>query len=85
MTMESKIRLAAKLYEARETAKTLLGDKYAERMKEGADLLKQAEQETGKNPIAIATFLAKKCEEEGRPFGAVAILAAAVEMLEPSI
>lgn len=85
MTFEAKIRLAAQLYEARDAARLFLGDKYAERMKEGADLLKQAQQESGKNVLAIAAFMARVAESNEQPFAAAVILAAAVEMLEPSI
>jgi hypothetical protein len=85
MTAESKIRLAARLYEARDTAKRLLDDKYASRMQEGGTLLTDVAEKTGKHLLVIATEMAKQMEQEGRPYGALAILAAAVELLEPSV
>jgi len=84
MTMETKIRIAARLYEARDTVRCLLGDKYASQMAEGGKLLSSVAAKRGENVLKVATQLASACEKQDRPFAAVAILAAAVELLEPS-
>jgi len=84
MTCEQNVRTAARLYEARDTAKTVLGDKYALRMFRGGQLLTKSARNSGQSVLTVAAHLAKKCEEDGRPFAAVVILAAAVELIEPS-
>lgn len=81
---ETHIRLAAKLYAARDAVKFLLGDLYAERMKQGGALLEKLAEKRSKGVLEVATVLAKEVEAEGRAFAALAILAAAVELLEPS-
>lgn len=84
MTLESKIRLAARLYEARDTARILLGDKYASRMQEGGTMLQDLAEKSGKSLLVVAGEMANQMDREGKPYGALAILAAAVELIEPS-
>jgi len=84
MIHEREIRTAARLYEARDTARALLGDKYAGRMAEGGKLLSSLANNGGESIIAAAARMAEVCESDGRPFAAVAILAAAAELLDPS-
>lgn len=84
MTLESKILLAARLYAARDTARILLGDKYASRMQEGGAMLQDLAEKSGKSLLVVAGEFANKMEREGKPYGALAILAAAVELIEPS-
>lgn len=79
-----EIRCVASLHEARYIARTLLGDKYAGRMAEGGKLLSSLANNSGESIIAAAARMAGVCESDGRPFAAVAILAAAAELLDPS-
>lgn len=83
---EKQIRLAAKLYEARDGLKLLLGEAvFAHRMKEVGILLKHASETTGLGILDVAGRLAKKAKEEHEDVGAVTYLCAAVELLEPSV
>jgi hypothetical protein len=81
---ETQIRIAAKLYEARDAVRTLLGDKYHEKMKIGMDALQTLCDEEGISPLVAATRTANMFDREGRGAAALLVLAAAVEMLEPS-
>jgi hypothetical protein len=84
MTIEPKIRLAARLYETRDGVKLLLGNKYAAQMAEVGDLLKSASGKTGLGILETAGRLAQMAHKDGKDSIAVLYLAAAVELLEPS-
>jgi len=83
MAVESQIRLAAKLYEMRDTAKRFLGDRYAGHM---ADLRKMIEQVQSvlhiEEPLAAATKLCTANSLDG--VAVIYVMAAAVEMIEPT-
>lgn len=79
---QQQIQLAAQLYEARDAARTILGPKFAPLMTRlGQDLTSLATAR-GKQPLAVAI-------QAGRALGggmdAIFLLAAAVELAEPSI
>jgi hypothetical protein len=77
---EQQVRMATKLYECRDAARSLLGDKYQKRMQDlGAALTKLAERK-GCSVVDAAIDTAKGYEG----FDVVQILAAAVELTEPS-
>lgn len=81
---EKVIRLAAKLYDARDHVKLLLGDAYAMRMRDGGKLLTGVAKSRGCGVLEVATEMARLMADEDKPFAAMAIIAAAVELLEPS-
>jgi hypothetical protein len=85
MTAESKIRLAARLYEARDGLKRLLGNQYAAQMAEVGKLLKDASGKTGLGILETAGRLAKQAQKNDEDSIAVMYLVAAVELLEPSV
>jgi hypothetical protein len=75
------IEIAAKLYATRDTARALLGERYAEWMQTYADIIKQVMTDKKTSEIGAANALCKFTEN---PFQQMTILAAAVEMVEPT-
>jgi hypothetical protein len=66
----------------RDRARSLLGDKFPARMREYAAVIAAHAKKHGVSELAAATELAK--EEDAPDTWPVVILAAAVEMLEPT-
>ena len=81
MQNEQAVKMAAKLYECRDTAKSVFGDGYHERMAAYGQVVKSAANALGCSDIAAATTLANKA---GGGMAAICYLAAVVEMTEPS-
>ena len=82
MTSETQVRMTAKLYEMRDSAKMLLGDKYEEHMALNGKILQDTATRDKKTPLEIAI---KVCTKPGiGAIGVLFIMAAAVELLEPS-
>ncbi len=79
---ETHVRLAAKLYEARNTVRLLLADKYRARMTELGKILQQAADSSGESVVEVATDLVKRAHLRG--FEALTLMAAAVELVEPT-
>ena len=77
------LEIAARLYECRAAARSILGDKYHQRMEERADVVKAVAKRDNCNDITAATAVIKECGLEG--LDAILMLAAVVEMTEPSI
>jgi len=77
-----QIQLAAKLYEARDAMRSLLGDRYAARMAELGGVLKKVAARDSSNEIQAAQTVIRAIDAQG--FDAVQLLAAAVELVEPS-
>lgn len=76
------IQTAAKLYETRDTVKRLLGDKYKERMTELGSALQKIAARKGKDVLMTAKEI---CSDPGMTRMEIGqIMAAAVELLEPS-
>lgn len=77
---EQNVRMTAQLYQARDTARQVLGDRFSTLMASlGADLTRRAEA-TGRQPLSIAIQAARSVSG----MDAVILLAAAVELAEPS-
>lgn len=77
---EKQVRLAAQLYQARDSVRRLLGDKYAVRMAElGASLQRLA---TARNSSVLKEAISAARAVSG--MDSLLILAAAVEHTEPS-
>lgn len=79
---EDQITIAAALYRMRAAARTLSGDRYTQQMSEIGILLKEAAVAENQSVLLVATNAAK--HDACRPMDAVFIMAAAVELLEPS-
>ena len=77
-----QIQIAAKLYEARDAMRSLLGERYAARMAEIGGVLKKVAAHDSVNEIQAAQVVIAAIDAQG--FDALQLLAAAVELVEPS-
>lgn len=74
------IQIAAKLYDCRDAARSLLGAHFKRDMDLWATAIRGEAQTTGCTELAAAQAMAR----EAGGFGAIVVLAAYVEMVEPS-
>jgi hypothetical protein len=81
MQTEQAVKTTARLYECRDTAKQLLGNKYRERMDAYSQVIKSAANAMECGDLTAAIALAKKA---GGGMATIYYLAAVVEMTEPS-
>ena len=79
--MKNLTQTSAQLYECRDTMKTILGDKYHATIKKWGEPIKTVMALKKCDEISAAVEIAKKADD---PMSTVSILAAAVEMVEPS-
>ena len=81
MKNEQAVKMIAKLYECRDTAKLLFGTGYQERMAAYGQTVKSAANAMACSELSAATTLANKA---GGGMAAICYLAAVVEIMEPS-
>lgn len=81
MQAEQAVKMAANLYECRDTAKRAFGDRYHARIEAYVQTVKSAANALNCSDLAAATTLANKA---GGGMAAICYLAAVVEMAEPS-
>lgn len=74
--------LAPKFYETRMTAKQLLGERYGARMKELGAMLSRVAEDRRTGALDAAQDVVRAAELDG--YEAIQVLAAAVELIEPS-
>lgn len=79
---EKQVTMAAELYNMRDKARRLLGDKYKPHMAELGRILTMTAERDKKEPLAVAISIAKKRELVGMDL--MLVMAAAVELAEPS-
>lgn len=79
---QQQVEMAAKLYELRDRARRLLGDKYKAHMAELGKILKATAERDGKEVLSVATEVCKKRNLIGMDL--MMVMAAAVELTEPS-
>lgn len=79
---EKQVTMAAQLYDMRDKARRLMGDKYKPHMAELGKILKMTAQRDKKEPLAVAIEVAKKRELIGMDL--IMVMAAAVELTEPT-
>lgn len=79
---EQKVKMAARLYDMRDKARLLLGDRYGPHMAELGKLLKMTAERDGKEPLAVAVDVAKRRGLTGMDL--MMVMAAAVELTEPT-
>lgn len=80
MADEKQVRMAARLYEMRDTARRLLGDKYAQHMAEVGTTLRRVADATKREPLEVAIEAARDADGLAQCY----LLAAAVELTEPT-
>jgi hypothetical protein len=78
----NQVQMAAQLYSIRDSVRGLMGDNYQPRMAELGGLLQRIAVKQGCSELVVARKIAA-CEDV-KSFDAMAILAAAVELIEPS-
>jgi hypothetical protein len=79
--MANVVQIAAKLYECRDAARTILGDKYQERMREYGDSIRSVAAAKECSELEAGKMLA---DAGGGGVATVLMLAATVEIIEPS-
>ncbi len=79
---EKQVQMAAQLYEMRDKARRLLGDRYKPHMAELGNILTMTAQRDKKEPLAVAIEVAKKRNLIGMDL--MLVMAAAVELEEPT-
>lgn len=80
---EKTVRLAARLYEMRDFAKRMLGERYAEQMSDLRTMIETVQSKLHfEEPLAAATKICTVNKTGG--VQTAYIMAAAVEMIEPS-
>lgn len=77
---ESAVKVAVQLYEARDTMKRILGDRYRERCMEWVHMLNLTMQRQGCDVLEAALALAKDLQKQHA--GSALLMATAVEMVE---
>lgn len=80
MNAEEQVQMAAKLYECRRTARTLLGDRYKAKIQPIKDGLIAIAARDGVSVLSAAIAAAKRVDG----LDSILVLAAAVEIAEPS-
>jgi hypothetical protein len=79
---EQQVRMAAQLYEMRDKAKRLLGDKYKPHMAELGRILRMTAERDQASVLKVAADICKKRELIGMDL--LMVMAAAVELTEPT-
>ena len=81
---EQHVRLTAQLYEAREQMWRLLGDAFSARMAALGKAIQVIAEKKKITVLQAGIAAAKAMQEDGQAYTAVSVLAATVELLEPS-
>ena len=81
--MKNLVQIAARLYECQDAAKSLLGEKYPDRMVLYGEWIKKRSTHSNVSVLKAAQdIIAEVGSDDG--FFAIQVLAAAVELIEPS-
>lgn len=84
MNVEKAVRISAQLYDCRNAAMFVLGDKYQATTEQWRTSIEKVAEAKGVSHLKAATMLGAAAEKEGAPVVSIVILAAYVEMVEPS-
>jgi len=84
ITTRQAVEVAAKLYDCQESAKSIYGNLYKERIGQWIEIVKKAEEDYGLETLLAGQKLIKKLSEQGRGIGVMMVGAAMVEILEPN-
>jgi len=79
---EQQVRIAAQLYSVRDAVRRSLGTKYAEKMRSYETVIRAVASQREIDELAAATAIVKEAKLDG--FAALFVLAAAVELVEPT-
>jgi hypothetical protein len=81
MSTQQKIQMAAKLYDCRDTARRLLGEAFSAKVAEYSEVIKLVMSDKKIDALTAGIFVSKQSEN---PMTVMMVLAATVEMIEPS-
>lgn len=85
MTSERQVKMAARMYEARETVRFFWGADYQKSIREVIEKIKVIQQQRGdEDLLSTCIFAAKQAAEAGETFYSMAVIAAYVEDTEPT-
>jgi hypothetical protein len=79
---KTQVMIAARLYEARDCAKSLLGDKYPERIRQAREALRGLAAKHDTTVLNAALNLAKKLAETEDAYTQMIVFAAVVDEIE---
>lgn len=79
---ENQVQMAARLYDLRDRARKMLGDKYKPHMAELGKILKMTSERDKKDALSVAIDVCKKRGLIGMDM--MMVMAAAVELTEPT-
>jgi len=82
--MEKEIKIAAKLYECRDTAKRFYGDQFEEQIKSWTELILKVKKANNIDVMQSSIKIAQLKSMEQNGIGTMLLFAATVEILEPS-
>lgn len=82
--MSEAIIITAKLADTRATVRNHLRERYASRMREFGDIVTRVSLKTGDSILSTGTTIASHCDESGDAYNAMLVLAATVELLDPT-
>ncbi len=83
-TIESQVKLAAKLYKCRDTAKQLYKQEYHAKMREYQEYIKAAMVKYGLDELPAVMKMIKEGGSDINGMTVVLLLSATIEMIEPS-
>jgi hypothetical protein len=84
MATEQQVQIAAKMYETRDAMKRLRGDKWTADFRELSGFIRRAMEQWGIGELSASLRLCQTKELEHEPLTHMMLVAAAVEMVEPS-
>lgn len=82
---ETRVRLAARMYECRDACRRIAGDGYAARLADGKRLVSGLATAWNCDVIAVLPRIQRECKRDRKPLDALAIMwltAATVEVIE---
>ena len=82
--METQVKMAAKLYKCRDTAKNFLGAEYKERLKPYTQILTAVMKANNLEEIPALLKVSETETYQDSPIGQMMFMAATVELIEPS-
>lgn len=84
MATESQIKMASKLYECRDAAKSLFEQEYKERLKPYTHILKEVMKSNNLTEISALLKISKTTHYQENGIAQMMYMAAVVELIEPS-
>ena len=82
--MAQPIQIAAKLLECRDAHKAIFGDTFHSVIKDYQELIQRVAKEKKASILDTALIMAEYLEKNGKGRGAPLLIAAAVELIDPS-